>query len=148
MTLLSNWFSFESAMEEKTGKLISMKRVATSDAGTFGVIMDEGKPFCVTCELPWKDNAANISSIPAGVYEAVRVDSPRFGNTFEVVNVRGRSHILFHRGNSIKDSKGCILLAEGFGPDEHVERSRNAFSEFLDRTQDYSKFILQIQEAY
>ena len=135
-------------MGEKSGKLITIKRITTSNAGTFGVIMDEGKPFCVTCELPWKNNTPNISSVPTGIYEAVRVQSPRFGNTFEVTNVQGRAHILFHRGNSTKDSRGCILLAEGFGPDEHVELSRKAFTEFLDRTQDYKKFILQIQETY
>ena len=135
-------------MEKKNGKLITIKRVATSDKGTFGVVLDEGKPFCVTCELPWKDNEPNVSSIPAGIYEVVRVQSPRFGNTFEVKNVEGRTHILFHRGNSIKDSRGCILLGESYSPGETVEASRNAFAEFLHRTKACDKFILQITEVY
>ena len=135
-------------MEKKNGKLITIKRVATSDRGTFGVVLDKGKPFCVTCELPWKDNEPNVSSIPAGIYEAVRVQSPRFGDTFEVAGVEGRTHILFHRGNSIKDSKGCILLAEGWGQNNHVERSKVAFDEFMDRTKNTDYFILQITETY
>jgi hypothetical protein len=135
-------------MEKKNGKLITIKRVATSAKGTFGVVLDKGKPFCVTCELPWKDNEPNVSSVPAGIYEAVRVQSPRFGDTFEVAGVEGRTHILFHRGNSIKDSRGCILLAESYAPGETVESSRNAFAEFLHRTKGYDNFILQITEVY
>ena len=136
-------------MEKQLGKIINVKRIATSDGGTFGVVLDDGKPFCVSCELPYKDNAPNISSIPAGLYTGVRINSPRFGNTYEVTgNLGKRTHILFHRGNSIKDSRGCILLAEGFGVDEHIENSRNAFAEFLDRTKKHNTFILQITETY
>ena len=110
-------------MEEKKGKSITIKRIATSDAGTFGVVLDDNVPFCVSCELPFKDNQKNISSIPSGYFEAMRVDSPRFGNTFEVKggSLGDRTHILFHKGNSIKDSRGCILLAEGYGQKDHVE---------------------------
>ena len=133
------------------GKHIHIKRVSTSDAGTFGVVLDghNGVPFCVSCELPYKDNQPNISSIPSGVYEGIRVDSPRFGNTFEVKGSLGvRTHILFHKGNSIKDSRGCILLAEGFGQNDYVERSKVAFDEFMDRTKNVDYFVLQITETY
>lgn len=135
-------------MRENTDKLICLKRIATSDAGTFGVLLDDGVPFCVTCELPWEDNQANISSIPAGIYEAIRVDSPRFGKTFEVSNIKGRSHILFHKGNSIKDSRGCILLAESYGRNDFVERSKVAFDEFMQRTKGCEYFVLQVTEDY
>ena len=134
-------------MEKEKWGLIEIKRVATSDRGTFGVALESGEPFCVTCELPWKENQANVSCIPPGSYGAVRVQSPRFGNTFEVKNVEGRTHILFHKGNSIKDSRGCILLGESFNPGETVGSSRSAFGEFLDRTQEYDHFILHITEV-
>ena len=134
------------------GKHLHIKRIHTSDSGTFGVVCDghHGEPFCVSLELPYKDNQPNISSIPNGVYEGVRVMSPRFGNTFEVKGggIEGRTHILFHKGNSVADSRGCILLAEGFGEGSYVERSRVAFDEFLDRTKDTDYFILQITETY
>jgi hypothetical protein len=139
-------------MEEKKGKSksITIKRIATSDAGTFGVVLDDNIPFCVSCELPFKDNQKNISSIPSGYFEAMRVDSPRFGNTFEVKggSLGDRTHILFHKGNSIKDSRGCILLAEGYGQKDHVERSRDAFNEFMKRTEGCDYFILRIIEDY
>ena len=135
-------------MELNNGKIITIKRVAGSDRGTFGVALDDGEPFCVTCELPWKDNQVNVSCIPTGVYEATRVDSPRFGNTFEVKNVEGRTHILFHKGNfALRDSRGCILLGESYNPGDTVGSSRNAFNEFLDRTKDYDNFLLQLTEV-
>ena len=137
-------------MEEKKGKTITIKRIASNDAGTFGVVLDGDNPFCVSCELPWNENKKNISCIPVGWFEAMRVDSPRFGNTFEVKGgTLGRTHILFHKGNfALKDSKGCILLAEGFGQLNHVERSRDAFNEFIKRTEDCEYFILRITEDY
>jgi hypothetical protein len=132
-------------------KHIHIKRVSTSDAGTFGVVLDgfNGVPFCVSLELPYKDNKPNISCIPSGIYEGIRVDSPRFGNTFEVQgNLGERTHILFHCGNSISDSRGCLILAENFSPNNRVERSRIAFNEFMDRTENTDYFILQITETY
>jgi len=137
-------------MEDKKGKRITIKRIATSDGGTFGVVLDGNTPFCVSCELPWRENKPNISHIPIGWFEAVRVDSPRFGNTFEVKGgtLGERTHILFHKGNSILDSRGCILLAEGFGQMDNVERSRDAFNEFIKRTEDCEYFILRITEEY
>ena len=134
-----------------SGKHIHIKRISTSDKGTFGVVLDghHGEPFCVSCELPYRNNEPFISCIPSGVYEGVRVQSPKFGNTFEIKgNLEGRTHILFHKGNSILDSKGCVLLAEGWGEGNYVERSRVAFDEFLDRTKDTDYFILQITETY
>ena len=135
------------------GKHLHIKRIHTSDSGTFGVVCDghHGEPFCVSLELPYKNNEPNISCIPSGVYECLRKQSPRFGDTFEVRGgiIEGtRTHILFHKGNSIKDSKGCILLAEGFGEGSYIERSRVAFDEFLDRTKAHDYLILQITETY
>jgi len=133
------------------GKHIHLKRVHTSSVGTFGVVLDghHGEPFCVSLELPYKNNEPNISCIKSGVYEGVRVKSPRFGDTFEVKgNLEGRTHILFHCGNSIEDSRGCFLLAENFAPENRVEQSRVAFNEFMEVTKETDYFILQITETY
>lgn len=49
-------------------------------------------------------------SIPAGVYPLKFTYSPRFERkTFEVF-VPKRSGIRFHSGNSVNDSRGCVLL--------------------------------------
>ena len=137
------------------GKVVVLKRIATSgERGTFGVLLDDQEPFCVTLEPPLilqedGKTTPNISCIPTGVYVSSRVDSPRFGKTFEVKDVEGghRTHILFHKGNSaFQDTKGCILLAEGFGY-TGVERSTQGFNEFMERLEPWDHFALQITEV-
>jgi hypothetical protein len=109
-------------------------RVGQSDKGTFGVLRYGVVPFALTLERPWLDNAANVSSIPSGVYECQRVHSIKFGNTFEVTGVPNRSHILFHKGNTIHDTQGCILVGEEFAGSYDVPalaNSKHGFDEFL-----------------
>ena len=142
-------------MEDQEGRIVRLKRIASSEErGTFGVLLDDQEPFCVTLEPPLIlqgdcKTTPRISCIPAGVYVASRVDSPRFGDTFEVKDVeRGhRTHILFHKGNATKDTLGCLLLAEGFGT-AGIERSTQGYNEFMERLKDCDHFILQITEEY
>ena len=118
-------------------KLITLVRVASSDKGTFGVLLvDQHIPFAVTLELPWKNNQQNISCIPADDYICVPVDSPKFGQTYEITNVPGRSHILFHGGNELRDTKGCILVGEKFQSwgESPVISDRRGFKDLMDLT--------------
>jgi hypothetical protein len=91
---------------------LALIRVGRNQRGTFGALRHGEVPFVWTLERPWMDNAQNRSSIPAGYYVCQRVRSPKFGVTFEVTNVPNRSHILFHSGNTIEDTEGCILVGE------------------------------------
>jgi hypothetical protein len=142
-------------MKDQEGRIVRLKRIATSEErGTFGVLLDDQEPFCVTLEPPLilQDDGKttpSISCIPAGIYISSRVDSPRFGKTFEVKDVEGghRTHILFHKGNATKDTLGCLLLAEGFGS-AGVERSTQGYKEFMGRLKDCEHFVLQITEEY
>lgn len=96
-------------------KLI-LKRISTSDKGTFGVlIQDNWRPVCVTCELPWKNNQRKISCIPTGTYQCKPYSSPKYPDVWEVTNVPNRDAILIHKGNTIKDIQGCILVGQSFG---------------------------------
>jgi len=133
-----------------------LKRIHTGDFGTFGVLMIKDQPpFALTLEPPDKNNAPNISCIPANSYHAFPVDSPRFGKTWEVVEVPGRSHILFHKGNIAtpedSDTLGCILVAERFdnlGSIPAVLSSKDGFREFLGIVKDQNVFRLTITEHY
>jgi hypothetical protein len=71
--------------------------------------------ICHTMELPWKHNKTFVSCIPAGVYTIALIDSPRYGLTYTVKDVVGRTDILFHKGNTPSDLKGCIAPCEEFG---------------------------------
>lgn len=101
-----------------------------------GVLNLFGRPIAVTLELAWRDNERSVSCIPLGVYRCRRVNSPTHGDTFEVLDVDGRSAILFHVGNKADDSRGCILLGAAMGvPRENGARtvmgSRIARDRFL-----------------
>ncbi len=127
-----------------------LKRIALTKWGTFGVLLYSGCPFAITLEREWKDNQPNISCIPAGAYTCKRVMSPTFGNTFEVMDVPKRSHILFHKGNLQDDSHGCILVGEQYGDlwgNPGVLASRKGFSEFLEKLADVEVFQLIITEG-
>jgi len=84
---------------------------------TIGELFLNGERICDTLENPWQDNQRNISCIPEGVYP-VRLRLPRESATRDylhllVEDVENRSYILFHRGNSAKDTRGCILVGLG-----------------------------------
>lgn len=118
--------------------------------GTTGVLLDQVGlvPFCLTLELPWKQNQVNVSCIPSGIYHCKRTDSPRFGETFEVTDVFKRTHILFHKGNLDDHTKGCILLGEQFGllrGEPAILSSRNAFTEFMYKLKNENEFILDLR---
>ncbi|BCS87347.1 DUF5675 family protein [Pseudodesulfovibrio sediminis] len=118
--------------------------------GTFGVLLVDGRPFCSVLEPMDKGNAVNISCIPAGEYVCGIVDSPRFGRTFEVKDVPGRSHILFHAGNVVEDTHGCLLLGEYEGKlhgDRAVLNSGNTFRRFLAACVGLTEYRLEILEA-
>jgi len=129
---------------------LTLIRLPQHKDGTFGVLLDEGTPFCLTVERPWLDNKRGESCIPTGQYICRRVNSPKFGDTFEVTNVPGRTAILFHKGNIMEDSHGCIILGEQYESLEGkvaVLASGKAFSEFLERTRNVNEFRLEIKKA-
>ena len=91
-------------------------RATFTDKSTIGELFLNGERMCDTLELPWRDNQKSISCIPAGEYK-VRLRYPRESATREylhllVQEVKDRSYILFHRGNSAKDTRGCILIGQ------------------------------------
>ena len=53
-----------------------------------GSLYDPDSDFeLCTLENPWLDNEPYVSCIPKGNYKCHRVDSPRYGDTFQVMNV-------------------------------------------------------------
>jgi hypothetical protein len=123
----------------------------SSTYGTFGVLTLNNQVFCVTLEPPDKENKSNISSIPVGQYTCERYASPTYGDTWEVQDVTERFNILFHAGNFMKNTKGCILLAEKFGKlygSRAVLNSGETFRTFMKATAKHTALSLTITEAY
>lgn len=65
-----------------------------------------------TLELPWRDNADNISCIPIGIYDVEPYTSEKFPNVYQIKNVPNRDAILIHVGNYAGDTHGCVLIGK------------------------------------
>ena len=88
-----------------------------SKESTIGELFLNGERMCDTLENSWQDNQRNISCIPEGIYP-VRLRLPRESATRDYIHllvqdVPNRDWILFHRGNTAKDTSGCILVGLG-----------------------------------
>ena len=102
---------------EVRGVNLLIIRDTFTEKSTLGRLFVNGEEFCDTLELPYRDNQRSISCIPAGEYK-VRLRLARESATRDylhllVQDVPNRTYILFHRGNTAKDTRGCILVGQG-----------------------------------
>ena len=114
--------------EVRVVNLLIIRDTFTKES-TIGKLFINGESFCDTLENPYINNERNISCIPEGNYK-VRLRLPRESATRDylhllVQDVPNRSYILFHIGNTAKDTSGCILVGNGRKQDI-VENSRLA----------------------
>ena len=122
-----------------------------SQHGTFGALLIQEKPFCVTLEPSDRLNREFVSSIPAQQYLCKKHYSPLVHHTFRILDVPGRTDILFHPGNTAVDTEGCIILAQYWGKlhgNRAVLNSGNTFRNFMDILNPYDVFHLTIKEGY
>lgn len=132
-------------------KILILKRIAQTEAGTFGVLIHDLHPFCVTLERPWKDNQQNISCIPEGNFIFKRrFSEKRDYEVYEACSVPNRKYIQIHKGNRLSDTNGCILVGEKFeklGNIYGVFESGKAFNELMGIIGDDWHFMLKIVPA-
>jgi hypothetical protein len=131
--------------------IVELIRLEDSYDGTFGVLKINKEAFCVTLEPPDNLNSREKSCIPAQQYVCNRYKSPTYGDTFIVQNVPNRSGILFHPGNTRKDTAGCIIVAQHFGKIKGfraILNSGETFKEFMEIMKDERHFHLTIKEVY
>lgn len=105
---------------------IKVKRITPIDYPyTIGKMYIDGDYFCDTLEDRVRDlnkngkfdngevKVAGETAIPYGRYQVVVNMSPRFKRELpRLLNVPNFEGILIHRGNTDKDSSGCILVGE------------------------------------
>tara|TARA_R110002074_G_scaffold299959_2_gene471361 strand:- start:122 stop:607 length:486 start_codon:yes stop_codon:yes gene_type:complete len=90
-------------------KTYELERFAYHPDGTMGSMLVGDQRF-YSIERPWLENAPNVSCIPEGTYSVGWRESPRFGETWHIQDVPGRTHILIHAANFPHDVEGCIGL--------------------------------------
>lgn len=130
-------------------RVLELIRVGQSPRGTFGVIRHAQVPFVLTLERPWVNNEQNVSCIPAGRYRCRKIRSPKFGNTYEICDVPNRTHVLFHKGNYLHETEGCILIGEEFNgtwDKPFISSSERGFLEFMRYLDGAPEFDLVIYE--
>ena len=106
-----------------------IERLDQGDQGTFGRIWARGLSL-FTGELPWRDNAANVSCVPPApgaepvLYRCAWTWSPRFRRfMYLLVGTEPRAGVRKHSANLMGDAglgyraqlNGCIALGEKLG---------------------------------
>lgn len=122
---------------------------ADMNESTLGILTENREIIAYTLELPWLNNARNISCIPPGKYVCAPYSSEKFAKCFSINSVNDREGILIHAGNTRKDTSGCVLIGNQLGKlagDEAVLNSRSKLDEMLQRYPD--GFLLHIWQAY
>lgn len=89
--------------------IITLYRFALKATHTIGDLLIDGKYLCNILELPVDgDGTKPMTAIAPGMYK-VKPIQYNGKPALEILNVKGRTGILMHIGNTVKDSKGCLL---------------------------------------
>lgn len=124
---------------------VLLRRLVQNDHGIFGILVKDNSILCLTLERRWDNNNPNTSSAPEGTYHCVKHNGDKFKDVWEVTGVPGRQGILFHAGNDIDDTHGCILVGGQF-MQTGVTLSQAALSDLRKRLPD--DFTLTITGEY
>ena len=90
---------------------VTLTRKSMDASGTFGILATDSGFTCVSLELPWMNDAPDISCIPSGIYTCTWRFSPSHNrNVYHVENVAGRTAVEIHSANIIQQLLGCICL--------------------------------------
>lgn len=124
--------------------LIERIELETESIGTMYLGHNKEFLLCKTLELPWRDNKRNVSCIAVGDYLMVKeATSPKHKyEHFRILNVYGRSGILIHIVNYVKDLKGCI----GVGS-IHKDLNLDSVPDVADSTKTLEKLYSALPEV-
>lgn len=135
----------------------TLLRTDHSDHGTFGRLVVGWKAW-FTGELPWRDNASDLSCIPVGEYPCRMTFSPRFRVQMYLVDkTPDRVGVRIHPANLMGDVTkgfksqlhGCIALGKKLGyidGQKAVLVSRPAVREF-EAALEGKPFILEVRDG-
>jgi hypothetical protein len=130
--------------------MLKIVRIEKMEQCVRGVMLVNGIASFVTLENPWLNNERYVSCIPIGSYAIEPFSSPKYGQTFKVLNVPNRSDIICpHVGNLAKDTKGCVLLGmffTYFEKDPAIASSKIAMDAFRKLILTFQKMALEITE--
>ena len=91
-----------------------LQRIAQTPEYTIGRLYIDEKFFCHTLEdAVREEKIADKTAIPEGTYQVIVNRSPKFKRDLPLLlDVPYFEGIRIHRGNTAKDTSGCILVGE------------------------------------
>ena len=94
---------------------------------------------------PGEEKVFGETAIPSGTYKMiVNMSLSKKRMLPRILNVPGFDGILVHRGNSKKDSYGCILVGYQRG-DDFIGTSKIAELDLVKELQKYTEIVITIQ---
>ena len=120
-------------------------------AGVFGLLETaSGEFICRTLEHSYQVGLLQEyqPKLPNGTYRCIRGihkigKSLKEIETFEIINVPGHTGILFHCGNLLQDSSGCVLVGRSRINDALTE-SRVAFAQLMNKLSGLNEITLEV----
>jgi hypothetical protein len=101
-------------MDEAMTRTMVLTREASQDGATLGSLAIDGHHVCHTLEDEVRPPGVKVpgrTAIPAGRYRVVVTSSPRFKRRLPLLReVPGFDGVRIHRGNTARDTEGCILV--------------------------------------
>lgn len=102
--------------------MITLTRAYLPDGSATLGRLDVNEHTFYTLEPPWQQNEPRLSCIPEGTYPLQLRESPivrrtsrgEFFEGWEIANVADRTFIMFHIGNWVEDTDGCVLVGEAY----------------------------------
>lgn len=124
--------------------MLILTRLKQTEYGVFGLLSKDEVVLCHTLERPWIKNARSVSCIPLGTYHCTSEKSIKFPYLhYRLHDVINRSDILIHRGNTILDTTGCILVGM-LANEKGIGNSKDAMNMLTSRFP--QGFTLQIKD--
>jgi hypothetical protein len=127
-------------------QFLHLRRQPPAQGACIGELSVKGGFFCYTLER----DGEGKGRIPAGQYEIDITYSPAFNRPLPLLlNVPGFESIRIHPGNSVVDTKGCILVGEERGKDEiyHSVLAFDALFAKLREARAQGRISILIEEA-
>ena len=108
--------------EDGGGVMLTLVRYTRTETAVLGSLYLNGAFVCYTLEN-------SVKLIPCGLYTVQNSKSPKFKRELPLLfssNVPPSRGIRIHRGNTCKDSQGCVLVGMGRTEKSSVTESANA----------------------
>lgn len=109
-----------------------VEEIGTTSKSTASQMFVDGKPFCFIVEDGYNEvKVMGKTRIPPGRYQVVKRTFGKFyqkykkdfehGYALELKDVPGFKDILIHIGNTIEDTRGCLLTNKGISLDGSLD---------------------------